>query len=189
VRLPPDIRPTLGTDLATILAINRAAFGQEEEAELVDALLRDPTARPLVSLLAQDGGRGIGHVLFTHVDLVGTPTRLDAMILAPLAVLPECQGQGVGAALVRRGLSEAGDAGAGIVLVLGHPTYYPRFGFRAAGRLGLQAPYPIPAEHEEAWMVVETLQGPIEGATEGATEGANCVVVPAEALRRPELWS
>lgn len=94
----------------------------------------------------------VGHLLFTRARLepeVGFP----AFILAPLAVLPEHQTAGVGGKLIEAGLTQLTRTGPCLVFVLGHPGYYPRFGFRPAGAQGLHAPYPIPEGHADAWMV------------------------------------
>jgi putative acetyltransferase len=155
------VRPAQPGDLAPILDIHQRAFGQEEEAELVAALLRDPTAAPAVSLLA-DGAKGpVGHILFTRTTVPGLTTS----ILCPLAVVPEAQGAGVGGQLIRAGLDHLRTARQDVVFVLGHPEYYPRFGFTPAGVQGFAAPYLIPPQHAGAWMACrlseKTAAGPV----------------------------
>jgi putative acetyltransferase len=172
------IRPATSLDLAEVLRVEREAFGGDEEAELVEALLADPTARPFISLLAEDGGRGAGHVLLTSASVEDTDVLL--MLLAPLAVAPEYQAQGVGGALTVNALNAAAEAGAVAVLVLGHIGYYPRFGFEPAGPHGFRAPYPIPDEVADAWMVAELVPG-----TLGTLSGS---VRVARALMKPGLW-
>jgi putative acetyltransferase len=167
------------TDLADVLRIEREAFGQEDEAELVANLLADPTAHPLLSLLARRDGHAVGHILFTAARLEGAPD-VTISLLAPLAVVPDAQGRGIGGALIERGFELLAGAGVDLVLVAGHPGYYPRHGFQTAGRLGFAPPYPIPEKDADAWMVREITPGII-----GSASGR---VICAEALDRPEYW-
>ena len=139
------IREAAAADLQAILAVERAAFGGESEAGLVAALLDDPSAAPLLSLVAEREQALIGHVLFTQVRIGPMPAPLNAMILAPLAVVPVAQGLGIGSALVRTGLARLERSGVQLVFVLGDPEYYGRFGFEPAGPLGLEPPYALPA--------------------------------------------
>jgi predicted N-acetyltransferase YhbS len=160
-----------------------AAFGDRHGPEvtgLVADLLADPSALPTLSLVAVSGERIVGHVLFTKVRIEGVEPSVAAAILAPLAVHPDRQSQGIGGGLVTEGLRQLAAAGIDLVFVLGHPDYYPRFGFSPAGRVGFEAPYPIPAEHADAWMVMELRPGVI-----GHIRGQ---VICADALDRPEHW-
>jgi putative acetyltransferase len=173
-----DIRNTTDTDLEDILRINRAAFGQDEEAELVAALLDDKSARPLVSLLALDDSKAVGHILFTAVKFAdGGP---PAAILAPMAVAPGRQKTGIGGQLIRTGLQQLKADGVALVFVLGWPEYYPRHGFRPAGVWGFDAPYPIAEENAGAWMVLEL--------SSGALDDYQGQITCADSLNRPELW-
>lgn len=147
-----EIRAERPGDIATIAQVNRAAFGQPDEAELVDALRRDPDAwLPNLSLVALRGERIVGHLLISRVRLDG-PDGADAASLAPMAVLPELQRDGVGSALVRHGLTVAAGSGERLVVVLGHAGYYPRFGFLPARPLGVHSPYEVDDEH---WMAID----------------------------------
>lgn len=151
-------RSTGDSDLAGIKNTVSAAFGEmgqdyQENTQLVVNLLADPSAQPVLSLAAFRDEEVVGHILFTRVGISGAPPELAASILAPLAVHPDQQGQGVGGALIREGLSRLKENGCALVFVLGHPSYYPRFGFSPAGVEGFEAPYPISPEHTEAWMV------------------------------------
>jgi putative acetyltransferase len=174
------IRPALPDDRATVLAIEAAAFCRPDEAELVAALLEDPTARPFVSLLAELDGRAVGHVLFTAARVVDDDAVVPASLLAPLAVVPEAQRHGVGLALIRTGVEALAALDVGLVFVLGHIDYYPRAGFRPALPLGLRAPYPIDPAVAAAWMVRETRPG-LLGAVRGTVQ---C----ADAFMHPPLW-
>lgn len=173
------IRPATPSDLSDVLRVERAAFGQDDEARLVDELLGDPTARPIVSLVAEEDGVLVGHILLTGCALDTLPD-VPLMLLAPLAVVPEYQRQGVGAALSRAALQAAEELGAHAVFVLGHVEYYPKHGFVPALPMNLEAPYPIPAEIADAWMVAETRPGFL-----GTARGR---VQVAEVLMEPEYW-
>jgi putative acetyltransferase len=177
------VRQTLESDIADLRDIHLKAFGEEEGpeiAELVEALMEDATARPLVSLASVKDERLTGHILFTSVRLSGSARAVSASILAPLAVLPEEQSRGVGGALIRTGLGMLRESGTGLVFVLGHPGYYPRYGFVPAGELGFEAPYPVPEEHAAAWMVQELCPGLI-----GTVRGT---VRCSDALDQPRYW-
>lgn len=171
------------TDSGTVLDIHARAFGPEqgpEIAALVEALLRDPTAEPRLSLLAFEDDRPIGHILFTRARVSASGEAPAAAILAPLAVIPESHSRGVGGELIRGGLRRLRESGVDLVFVLGHPGYYPRYGFQPAGALGFDAPYPIPEKDAGAWMVQELRPGVI-----GTVRGT---VRCADALDRPEHW-
>jgi putative acetyltransferase len=174
------IRPAVDTDRDAVLSVERLAFGYDKEAALVRDLLDDPSARPRLSLLAFKEDRAVGHILFTAARLAGPADPLPLALLAPLAVVPDAQKQGIGGRLIEHGLKLLSGAGTGLVFVLGHPGYYPRFGFQPAGPSGFEAPYPIPDEHAEAWMVQALVPGVL-----GRLRGR---VVCADALQRPEHW-
>ena len=174
------IREASDEDLDAILMVERLAFGSEEEAELTRALLSDESASPVHSLLAFIDDKPVGHILFTKAIINNEPD-LSAQILAPLAVIPEAQKQGVGGKLIKFGLNWLKISGIDLVFVLGHPSYYPRFGFTAAGDYGLNAPYPIKAEHYEAWMVQFLSQAQIQNPQNQ--------VLCAETMDKPEYWT
>jgi putative acetyltransferase len=144
-------------ELAAIRAVVRRAFGQDDEAELLDALRADPAWLPelaLVALLGADpGGPAVGHVAGTRLDVGGRP----AIALAPLAVDPGHQRRGVGTALVEAQLAAARNRGEVLVVVLGEPGYYRRFGFRPAHELGITGPYD---EAGDAFQAVSLADGP-----------------------------
>ncbi len=168
------------SSLQDVLLVERAAFGRDDEAELVRGLLDDPSATPRLSLLAWVNDRPVGHVLFTSVRIDDAPQPVSAAILAPLAVVPDAQRQGVGGRLIEHGLSVLSDRGVELVFVAGHPAYYPRHGFEPAMPHGFAPPYPMPPEHQDAWMVRALRKGLI-----GSIHGR---VVCADALHRPEYW-
>jgi putative acetyltransferase len=157
--MPTRIRLELEGDIAAIREVNRAAFGRDLEADLVEAL-RERT-RPLISLVAVEAGVVVGHILFSPVTLSSDPA-LPAMGLAPMAVTPERQRQGIGSALVRAGLGECRRAGFAAVVVLGHADYYSRFGFVPASRFGVRSEYDVP---DDVFMAVELPEGALGGKT------------------------
>ena len=175
-----DITISEDTGLQDILQVERSAFGDrgDEIADLVSALLTDPSANPLLSLVARLDGKPVGHILFTRADVEGH--SISVSLLAPLAVVPEAQGRGIGGALIEEGCGRLREAGTGLVFVLGHEKYYPRHGFTPAGIHGRQAPYPIPPEHAGAWMVRELCTG-LMGQIRGT-------VVCADAIDDPRHW-
>jgi putative acetyltransferase len=144
------IRPETDADHTAVAEVTAAAFGKEDEARLVDAIRASAEYVPALTLVAEDDGRIVGHVMYSYSSLEGSETRL--LQLSPLSVAPDRQGEGIGAALTRESLRLADERREPLVLVLGHPTYYPRFGFRRASTLGLDAPNP--EWPDEAFMAV-----------------------------------
>ena len=150
------LRPAREDERGTILQLIRSAFGGAAGAEiatLVDALLDDPTASPMLSFVAILDNAVVGHVLFTNAPVAGAAAALHGAILAPLAVAPAAQNRGIGGRLIAAGLAQLCAAGTELVFVLGYPAYYQRHGFSPAGAHGFVAPYPIPPENADAWMV------------------------------------
>lgn len=177
------IRFATDSDLNDVLTVEKQAFGEEEGpviADLVSALLTDKTAMPILSLIAENEERTVGHILFTKVRIAPSEEDISACILAPLAVIPIAQCQGVGGQLIEEGLSRLTASGVDLVFVLGHPDYYPRHGFRPAGVSGFRAPYPIPEENAGAWMVQELREGVI-----GRVNGK---IACADALNDARHW-
>jgi putative acetyltransferase len=153
------IRPETEADRAAIRAVNEAAFETSAEADLVEALHGKKMS--LVSLVAEVGGRVVGHILFSPVSLAES-SHLNVMGLAPMAVVPDYQRKGIGSALVRQGLTRCRDIGCCIVVVVGHPGFYPRFGFIPASRYALRCEYDVPAD---VFMVAELEPGALNVAS------------------------
>ena len=149
-----EVRAERTEDLSAVRRVNELAFGRPGEAALVDALRA--AAHPHISLVATDGGQVVGHIFFSPVSIEPEDSSFRELGLAPMAVLPGRQRQGVGSALARAGLDECRRAGRSAVVVVGHPEYYPRFGFRPAAGFGLRCEYPVP---DEAFMAVELEPG------------------------------
>lgn len=147
------VRRERPADHPAVFAVHAAAFGTPAEARLVTALREQ--ARPLLSLVAEQAGRVVGHILFSPVTVDRTDGKL-IMGLAPMGVLPDRQRNGIGTALVQTGLDRCRELGACAVVVLGHPHYYPRFGFEPASRFGLRCEYDVP---DEVFMALELQSG------------------------------
>lgn len=154
-----NIRPEQPVDQPAVYALNSTAFPTAVEASLVDALRQQ--ANPLVSLVAVVQDAVVGHILFSPVTLQAHP-ELKLMGLAPMSVLPAQQRKGIGSALVHAGLAACRQAEVGAVVVLGHPEFYPRFGFRPASQAGIGCEYDVP---DEAFMLLELQPGYLKNAS------------------------
>lgn len=154
------IRPESPEDIPGIHRVNELAFGRAGEADLVDALREE--ARPFLSLVAEQDGQVVGHICFTPVTIESDEGSFTALGLAPMAVLPGLQNEGIGSQLVRKGLEECRRIGHDVVVVLGHSEYYPRFGFLPASSRGLRCEYPVP---DEVFMAVELSPDALAGRT------------------------
>lgn len=142
------IRAERDADHPPIRAVNEAAFGGREEADLVEALRAD--AAVLLSLVAEIDGHIVGHVLFGRMAIETPAGVVPAVALAPMAVLPGHQRQGIGSQLVRAGLDRVRGLGERIVIVVGHPGFYPRFGFSSGTARFLDGPFA-----RESFMALE----------------------------------
>lgn len=174
------IREAKESDFDDVMRVEKEAFGYEKEAILVSQLLEDKSAAPVLSLLAFKNDEAVGHILFTKATLNGKTSPL-IYLLAPLAVKPQHQKQGIGGMLINEGLEKLRKIGAEMVFVLGHESYYPKYGFKQdAGCMGFDSPYPIPEEHAGAWMVY-----PLNPESSDKVKGK---VICADALNKPEHW-
>jgi putative acetyltransferase len=154
------IRRERKVDYPAVHEIHELAFEGITEARLVTALRNSDDFIPELSLVAVKGRKVVGHILFSLVSIETQGGGIPALTLAPMAVAPEYQNQGIGSDLVRRGLQECLNHGHKIVLVIGHPDYYPRFGFEPAIRRGLTLSFSVP---DEAFMVIELVRDALEG--------------------------
>lgn len=147
--------------IPAIHRVNELAFGRSAEADLVDALRANGKA--VLSLVAECDNEVVGHILFSPVTIESEKGTFRALGLAPMAVLPEHQNLGIGSELVENALDVIRESEDEIaVVVLGHPEYYPRFGFVPASRFGLRSEYDVP---DEAFMALETRPGSLNGVS------------------------
>jgi len=155
------IRPESPADKHTVYEVNAAAFGRADEARLVDTLR--PVDTTLLSLVADTEGRVVGHALFTKVAMQSENGRAcPGAALGPVAVHPSQQRQGIGSALIRAGLEHLRQAGLAYCVVLGHSSYYPRFGFETSTAHGIRCQWDVP---EEVFMVLPLRPGGLEGCS------------------------
>lgn len=155
-----EVRAEKPEDVEAIRKLNIAAFGRENEADLVDRLRGNKSTFSFVATESPIKSQSIiGHIFFSPVEIVGSD-YINILGLAPVAVLPEYQRQGIGSLLIRHGLVECARLGFKAVVVLGSPEYYPRFGFITAKQNGLKCEYNVP---DEAFMVSELVSGALKG--------------------------
>ena len=155
------IRPETTADISAIHEVNKLAFdGRDAEPGLVAAIRASTSFIPELSLVAEENNRVLGHILFSQIHIQSGQVQIPALALAPMAVLPEYQKQGIGSRLVKQGLEECRRLGHEIVIVLGHPAYYPRFGFSPALAKFLDCPY---GDCGDAWMALELVEGALQG--------------------------
>lgn len=153
IRLENGAKPE---ERAIIRIINEAAFGGTEEADLVDKLRAEGHA--LVSVVAELENQIVGHIMFSRMWIETADGPVPAVALAPVAVLPECQHRNIGGRLIRAGLDMLRDRGETIVILVGHPDYYPRFGFSSEKAQALESPFP-----RDAFMALELTSGSLAG--------------------------
>lgn len=173
-----QIRQSLETEKEQLRKLHLETFGEEEGesvSTLTIQLLDDPTAQPLLSLIAEQNNQILGHILFTKVSIEGNQAQ-GGYILAPLAVSKECQRSGIGKKLIQTGLDKLKERGAEFVLVLGDPAYYSLSGFHTNHQI--KPPYELP--YPEAWMAQELK--PVGLANISGT--VRC----ADALNEREYW-
>ncbi len=154
------VRYELPRDHDAVRQIHRLAFAGPTEASLVDRLRG---SEGTISLVAEEAGAVVGHIFFSPVQIVGARTEVRITALGPMAVTPSRQRNGIGSQLVGRGLEECRRKGYQAVVVLGHPGYYPRFGFRRGSTFGLRCQFEAP---DEAFMAMELTPGALSGGGE-----------------------
>jgi putative acetyltransferase len=143
-------------DRCAVRCVHEAAFGRPDEADLVERLWSEGAV--LVSLVAEVRGQIAGHILFSRMSIDTAGASIPAVALAPVAVLPEFQRRAIGGQLIRAGLDLSCGQGERVVLVLGHPDYYPRFGFSVEKARSLESPFPA-----YAFMALDLVPGALEG--------------------------
>jgi putative acetyltransferase len=152
-----EIRDERPSDVAAVRDVNKRAFGQDQEGNIVDALRSNGAV--LLSLVATLNGRVVGHIMYSPLS-VGD--KVTGAALGPMAVLPEHQRQGVGSKLVEAGNRKLKDAGYPFIIVLGHADYYPRFGFRPASTHGIKCEWEVP---DDVFMLLVLDQAKMQGVS------------------------
>ncbi len=154
------IRAEQPSDVEKIREVNDSAFEQENEGRLIAKIRETEAFVDELSLVAETEQQEIiGHILFSRIGIETESGMAGSLALAPMAVKPESQNKGVGSALVREGLKRAAELGFKSVVVLGHPTYYPKFGFIRASEKGIKPPFDVP---DEVFMVLELIPGALD---------------------------
>ncbi|MCT4601726.1 MAG: N-acetyltransferase [Marinifilum sp.] len=147
-----SIRPENKSDYSTISMVNDMAFGQEAEGILIEKLRKNKKFIKELSLVACMGNEIVGHILFFPICIKNKNIEYNALALAPMSVIPELQGLGIGSRLVEKGLAKAKKLGHKSVIVLGHEKYYPKFGFKPTSKYNIKAPFDV---NENAFMALE----------------------------------
>jgi putative acetyltransferase len=156
------VRPEKPEDYQTIYDLNKKAFDGEVEARLVNNLRKTKGFIPELSLVAEKDGKVVGHILFSIIHINTGTDNIPVLALAPMAVLPEYQKQGIGSLMIKEGLKKCNKLGYKIVTLVGHSDYYPRFGFTPAKEKGLKLPFDAP---DEAFMAHEIIPNSLTGIT------------------------
>jgi putative acetyltransferase len=152
-----EIREEQPSDIEKIWKVNSNAFETDAEANLVNALRSSGCT--YISLVAEIENNIVGHILFTPVELIGNNNKLKIMGLAPMAVFSTYQNKGIGSKLVKAGLEQCRSQGYIAVVVLGHPNYYPKFGFVPSVKYGIKSEYEVP---DEVFMILELISGSLK---------------------------
>lgn len=166
------IRQETPDDFKEVFEVNRSAFGQNNEAALVDHLRRNPAVFvPGLSLVAVGSNKIVGHILFTRIKINdGNGTMHESLGLAPMAVRPGFQKRGIGGQLIKKGFEASKKSGFKSVIVLGHENYYPKFGFEPARKWNIKAPVDV---SPGAFMAIELVK-------DGLKDVSGTVVYPKE---------
>ena len=154
------IRPEQPVDIPIIRVLNEQASGRPDEGKIIDAVRQRD--EPIISLVAVEDDQIVGHILFSPVTIQSPTATHQAGGLGPVAVRPDHQRRGIGGHLIKHGLRECREAGYGVVVVLGHPSYYARFGFGMASARGIHWKQEVPGD---PFMVLELAPGALEGCT------------------------
>jgi putative acetyltransferase len=153
-----EIREEKPQDIEPIREVNTRAFGGSQEADVVDKLRQN--CNDLLSLVAVVDSQVVGHILFSSVTIEGENTKVRGMGLAPMAVMPVHQRQGIGSDLIRSGIARLANRQCPFVIVLGHAEYYPRFGFEPASRYKIWSEWKVP---DEAFMILMLNESEMKG--------------------------
>ena len=155
-----EIREERPDDIAAVRDLNKRAFGQDQESNIVDALRNNRAA--LLSLVATVDDRVVGHIMYSPLSV----DDVNGAALGPMAVIPEHQRQGIGSKLVEAGNRKLKDAGCPFIIVVGHVDYYPRFGFTPASEHGIKCEWDVP---NDVFMLLVLEQAKMESVSGLAT--------------------
>jgi putative acetyltransferase len=148
------LRKETKKDFPEISKVNDIAFGRKAESRLIEQLRKKDEFVAELSIVAEVNEQLAGHILFTPIKIESATESYTTLCLAPMSVLPEFQQKSIGKLLVIQGLQAAKDLGFKSVVVLGHPSFYPKFGFKPASKWEIKSPFPAP---DEAFMAIELL--------------------------------
>ncbi|MEW9701853.1 GNAT family N-acetyltransferase [Paenibacillus sp. SI8] len=161
-----EIRTERSSDYDAVFQLNYLAFGNREvESRLIERIRLSDAFIPVLSLIAEENDRIVGHILFSRAELVDEEKSDEVIALGPIAVLPGHQKSGVGSKLIQEGLKRCAELGYNLVFLIGHPTYYPKFGFKLA------RPYGINLKQfevsDDVFMVCELKEGTLSQKIKG----------------------
>jgi len=177
-----NIRKENPSDHNWVVELTKKAFetleiSDHNEGKLVDKLRKAPTFVEELSMVAELNGQVVGHILFTPIAIDNGSQQFQSLVLAPVSVLPEYQKMGIGGQLIRAGHQKAKELGFQSAILLGHPEYYPRFGYKPASTWGIKTHIPLPSD--DVFMAVEITEGGLKGVS-------GMVVFPAEFSQETE---
>jgi len=152
------IRKEEEKDNKRVYEVNRLAFQQENESKLIEKIRKGENFVPELSLVAEIDDEIVGHILFSKINIIGDAI-FESLALAPMAVIPEFQKQGIGGKLIKKGIEKAKELGFDSIIVLGHKEYYPKFGFQKASKWGIKCPFDVP---DEVFMAIELANKALE---------------------------
>ncbi|MEQ8524226.1 N-acetyltransferase [Gracilimonas sp.] len=147
-----NIRAEQHTDYQQVYKVHQKAFGQEEEGQIVERIRKSGGFVPELSLVAEIDGAVVGHILFSKITIETKQGDKESLSLAPMAVLPDFQKQGIGGQMIKAGIQKAVELGFDSIIVLGHADYYPNFGFEKASKWKITCSFEVP---DEAFMAIE----------------------------------
>jgi len=162
------IRKETPEDYDRVIELTEKAFetleiSDHNEGKLVDKLRKAPTFIAELSLVAELDGQVVGHILFTPIVIDNNQQQFQSLVLAPVSVLPQFQKMGIGGQLIRAGHEKAKELGFQSAILLGHPEYYPRFGYKPASTWGIKTQIPLPSD--DVFMAVELTDGALTGVS------------------------
>ena len=159
------IRKENAEDYKTVFNLIEKAFENEQMSDhkeqfLVEKLRRSKAFVPELSMVAETENKIVGHILLTKLKIKNAENEFDSLALAPVSVLPEYQGKGIGGMLIKEAHKKAIELGHKSIILLGHENYYPRFGYERTDKYGIELPFDVPKEN---CMVIELVENGLNG--------------------------